>query len=147
MQMLPWAIVYLFARAMVQAIILWPPRRTGFAHGSGHAACVVDSVVLGQVFLRVLRFSLSNISFHRCSILIYRRPLRGAIALIKQHIIVPSVLRKGLHVWHGTWLEQRKEVLRFYFCYAVCFELALLSSQYWLSSYWQICIVSFSFLN
>jgi hypothetical protein len=35
------------------------PRRPGFAPGSVHVGFVVDKVALGQVFLRVLRFSLS----------------------------------------------------------------------------------------
>jgi hypothetical protein len=33
------------------------PRRPGFAPGSIHVGFVVDNVALGQVFLRVLRFS------------------------------------------------------------------------------------------
>jgi hypothetical protein len=36
------------------------PRRTGFDPGSVHVGFVVDKVALGQVFLRVLRFSLVN---------------------------------------------------------------------------------------
>jgi hypothetical protein len=43
------------------------PRRSGFAPGSIHVGFVVDKVALGQVFLRVLRFSTVNISFHRRS--------------------------------------------------------------------------------
>jgi hypothetical protein len=43
------------------------PRRPGFAPGSIHVGFVVDKLVLGQVFLRVLRFSPVNISFHRRS--------------------------------------------------------------------------------
>jgi hypothetical protein len=39
----------------------------GFAPGSIHVGFVVDEVVLGQVFLRGLRFSPVNISFHRRS--------------------------------------------------------------------------------
>jgi hypothetical protein len=34
-----------------------PPRRPGFASGSVHVRFMVDKVALGQVFLRVLRFS------------------------------------------------------------------------------------------
>jgi hypothetical protein len=34
-----------------------PLRRTGFHPGSVHVGFVVDKVVLGRVFLRVLRFS------------------------------------------------------------------------------------------
>jgi hypothetical protein len=34
-----------------------PPRRPGFDPGSVHVGFVVDKVALGQVFLRVLRFS------------------------------------------------------------------------------------------
>jgi hypothetical protein len=37
------------------------PRRPGFAPGSIHVGFVVDKVALGQVFLRILRFSPSNI--------------------------------------------------------------------------------------
>jgi hypothetical protein len=37
------------------------PRRPGFAPGSIHVGFVVDKVTLGQVFLRVLRFSPVNI--------------------------------------------------------------------------------------
>jgi hypothetical protein len=37
------------------------PRRPGFAPGSIHVGFMVDSVALGQVFLRVLRFSPVNI--------------------------------------------------------------------------------------
>jgi hypothetical protein len=43
------------------------PRRPGFAPGSIHVGCVVDKVALRQVFLRVLRFSPVNKSFHRRS--------------------------------------------------------------------------------
>jgi hypothetical protein len=37
--------------------ILSSPRRPGFAPGSIHVGFVVDKVAVGQVFLRVLRFS------------------------------------------------------------------------------------------
>jgi hypothetical protein len=37
------------------------PRRPGFAPGSIHVGFVVDKMALGQVFLRVLRFSPVNI--------------------------------------------------------------------------------------
>jgi hypothetical protein len=43
------------------------PRRPGFAPGSIRVGFVVDKVALGQVVLRVLRFSPVNISFHRRS--------------------------------------------------------------------------------
>jgi hypothetical protein len=65
-------------------------RRPGFVPGSTSVGFVVDKVALGQVFLRVVRFSLVNISFHHRSTLIYHRPMRCAIALTKQHIIKPS---------------------------------------------------------
>jgi hypothetical protein len=43
------------------------PRRPGFAPGAIHMGFVVDKVALGQIFLRVLRFSPVNIPFHgRC---------------------------------------------------------------------------------
>jgi hypothetical protein len=37
-----------------------PPRRPGFDPGSVHVGFLVDKVTLGQVFLRVLRFSAVN---------------------------------------------------------------------------------------
>jgi hypothetical protein len=43
------------------------PRRPGFAPGSIRVGFVVDKVALGQVCLRVLRFSPVSISFHRRS--------------------------------------------------------------------------------
>jgi hypothetical protein len=43
------------------------PRRPGLAPGSIHVGFIVDKVPLGQDFLRVLRFSPVNISFHRRS--------------------------------------------------------------------------------
>jgi hypothetical protein len=45
----------------------------------------------GEGFLRVLRFPL-QISFHHCSVFIYHRPMRCAIALTKQHTVTTSVL-------------------------------------------------------
>jgi putative component of membrane protein insertase Oxa1/YidC/SpoIIIJ protein YidD len=44
-----------------------PLRRPGFDPGSLHVRFAVDKVALGQVFLRVVGFSLL-ISFHWCSI-------------------------------------------------------------------------------
>jgi hypothetical protein len=53
---------------MAQALVAGlSPRRPVFAPGSIHVEFVVDKVALGQVFLRVLRFSPVNISFHRRS--------------------------------------------------------------------------------
>jgi hypothetical protein len=55
---------------------------------------VVDKVALGQVFLRVLRFSPVNIIPslpHSC-----HPPMKSAIALTMQHIIIPSVLSMGV---------------------------------------------------
>jgi hypothetical protein len=49
---------------MAQAVSRWP--LNGFAIGSVQVGIVVDKVALGQVFVRVLRFSLS-VSFHRGS--------------------------------------------------------------------------------
>jgi hypothetical protein len=43
------------------------PQRPGFASGAIHVGFVMDKVALGQVFLRVLRFSPVNISSHRHS--------------------------------------------------------------------------------
>jgi hypothetical protein len=49
-------------RAMAQAVSPGlSPRRPGFAPGSVHVGFVVDKVALGQVLLRVLRFSPVNI--------------------------------------------------------------------------------------
>jgi hypothetical protein len=53
-------------RAMAQAASRLSPRSLGFAPGLIYLGSVVDKVALGQVFLRVLRFSLS-ISFHHRS--------------------------------------------------------------------------------
>jgi hypothetical protein len=47
------------------------PRRPGFALASVHVGFVVDKVALGQVFLRVLRFSPVSIILPELSILIY----------------------------------------------------------------------------
>jgi hypothetical protein len=47
---------------MAQAVSRWPlTAEAGFAPGSIHVGFVVDKVALGQVFLRVLRFSPANI--------------------------------------------------------------------------------------
>jgi hypothetical protein len=43
------------------------PRRPWFTPGSIHVGFVVDKAALGQVFVRVLRFSRVNVSFHRRS--------------------------------------------------------------------------------
>jgi hypothetical protein len=45
----------------------------------------------GQVFSKYFGFP-CKISFHHCSIFIYHRPMRCAIALTKQHTITTSVL-------------------------------------------------------
>jgi hypothetical protein len=55
---LPWL------RSLVAGL---SPRRPGFAPGSILMVFVVEKVALVQVFLRVLRFSPVNISFHRRS--------------------------------------------------------------------------------
>jgi hypothetical protein len=57
-----WAVPWL--RSLVAGL---SPRRPGFAPGSIHVGLVVEKVSLGQAFLRVLRFSPVNISFHRLS--------------------------------------------------------------------------------
>jgi hypothetical protein len=49
-------------RSLVTGLSL---RRPGFAHGSIHVGFVADKVSLGQVLLRVLRFSPVSISSHR----------------------------------------------------------------------------------
>jgi hypothetical protein len=51
-------------RSLVAGLSL---RRPGLAPWSIHVGFVVDKVALGQVFLRVLRLSPVNISFHRRS--------------------------------------------------------------------------------
>jgi hypothetical protein len=61
--------------------------------GCIHFGFVVDKVALGHVFLRVLWFSLVNMSLHHCSIPIYHRPMRSAKSVTKQHIIKLPVLR------------------------------------------------------
>jgi hypothetical protein len=53
----------LWLRRLVASLSHW---RSGFAPRSVHVGFVADKVAVGQVFLRVLRFSLS-ISFHRGS--------------------------------------------------------------------------------
>jgi hypothetical protein len=57
-----WAVPWL--RSLVAGL---SPQRPGFAPGSIHLGFVMDKVALGKVFLRVLRFSPVNISFHRRS--------------------------------------------------------------------------------
>jgi hypothetical protein len=57
-----------FGHAMAQVVSRRPlTAETGFAPGSIHVTFVVDKVSLGQVFLRVLRFSPVNISLNRRS--------------------------------------------------------------------------------
>jgi len=58
----PWVVPWV--RRLVAGL---SPRRPGFASGSIHVGFVVDSVAQGQFFLRVLRFSPVNLSFHRRS--------------------------------------------------------------------------------
>jgi hypothetical protein len=53
----PWLAVP-WLRSLVVGL---SPRRPGFTPGSIHVGFVVDKVALGQVFLRVLRFSPVNI--------------------------------------------------------------------------------------
>jgi hypothetical protein len=52
-------------RAMAQVVSRWP--LTAKARVRAHVGFVVDKVALGQVFLRVLRLSPVNTSFHRRS--------------------------------------------------------------------------------
>jgi hypothetical protein len=61
------------------------------APGSIHVGFVVDKVALGR-FSPSTSVSPANISFHHCSIFIYHRPIRCAIALTKQHTITTLVL-------------------------------------------------------
>jgi hypothetical protein len=51
----------LWLRALVAGLLR---QRPGFAPGSIHVGFLVDKVALGQIFLRVLRFSRVNISLH-----------------------------------------------------------------------------------
>jgi hypothetical protein len=44
-----------------QSLTGFSPRRSGFAPRAVHVEFVVDKVVLGQVFMQVLQFSLVNI--------------------------------------------------------------------------------------
>jgi hypothetical protein len=79
---------------MAQAVSRWPlTAEAGFAPGSIHVGFVVDKVALalGRFFSEFFGFSLP-ISFHHCSIFIYHRPMRCAIAPTRQHIITTSVL-------------------------------------------------------
>jgi hypothetical protein len=62
-----WAVSWL--RSLVAGI---SPRSHGFAPVSIHVGFMVDKVALGQVFLRVFRFSPVNISFHSRSPNSYR---------------------------------------------------------------------------
>jgi hypothetical protein len=57
-QAVPWL------RSLVAGL---SPRRPGFEPGSIHVGFMVNKVEMGQVFLRVLRFSPVDISFHRRS--------------------------------------------------------------------------------
>jgi hypothetical protein len=60
--------------------------------------------VLGAGFCPISFVSPRLPPFYHCSTLIYHRPTRCAIVLTKQHIIIPSVLSYGLHLWPDTWL-------------------------------------------
>jgi hypothetical protein len=85
------------------------PRRSGFAPESIHVGFVVDKVALGR-FSPSTSDSPANISFHHCSIFIYHRPMRSAIALTKQHTITTSVLslRASLLTRHIGWKQKQK---------------------------------------
>jgi hypothetical protein len=48
------------------------------------------------------------IIIHHCSIIIFHRPTRCVIALTKQHIIIPSVLSYGPHLWPALGWSRRK---------------------------------------
>jgi hypothetical protein len=74
---------------------------------------------------------LLSVSFHHCSILIYRCPMRCSTALTKQHLIIPSVLTYGFisDLTHG-W-NRRK-----WYIFILFLALAGLLKQRG-SSYWQ----------
>jgi hypothetical protein len=77
---------------MAQAVSRWPlTAEARVRAGSIHVGFVMDKVTLGR-FSPITSVSPAKISFHHCSIFIYHRPMRCAIALTKQHTITTSVL-------------------------------------------------------
>jgi hypothetical protein len=98
------------SRAMAQAVSRWPlTAKARVRARSIHVGFVVDKVALGR-FSPSTSVSPANISFHQCSILIYHRPMRCAIALTKQHTITTSVLSLGasLLTRHIGWKQKQK---------------------------------------
>ena len=74
-------------------------RKPGFILWSVHVGFMVGKFALGQVFLRVFRFS-RLISFHRCSMRIYSsitKPARSQqlVALVK--CLHPSIHLRNVH--------------------------------------------------
>jgi hypothetical protein len=85
-------------------------RRIGFNPRAVHVAFVVVWVVLWQVFLRVLRFSLpANIpSLFYAHIL---PPLRCAIGPTSQHVITTSVINQGFTLDSPLgWAQEHRRI-------------------------------------
>jgi hypothetical protein len=77
---------------MAQAVSRWPLTAEARVRSRVNpCGIVVDKVALGR-FSPSTSVSPANISFYHCSIFIYHRPMRRAIALTKQHTITTSVL-------------------------------------------------------
>jgi hypothetical protein len=94
---------------MAQAVSRWP--LTAKAHVRARGQSMWDlwwTEWHWAGFLRVLRFPL-QISFHHCSIFIYHRPIRCAIALTKQHTITTWSLVRGFTSDPAHWLETETE--------------------------------------
>jgi hypothetical protein len=86
-------------RAIAQAVSRWLP---GFEPGSGHMGFVVDKAELGQVFFRVLRFSLPSmppIAPHSSSSIIiggwYNRPVVASVIVSWFHSPPPPAPKES----------------------------------------------------
>jgi len=84
---------YVAGRAMAQAVSRYPLSAEARvrAQASPCGICGLQ-IGIGQVFLVALWVSSCWSSYYPCSIPICHRPMRCAIALTQQHIIIPSVL-------------------------------------------------------
>jgi hypothetical protein len=77
---------------MAQAVSRWPLTAEARVRARVNPCGICDGQSgTGQVFSEFFGFPLP-VSFHHCSIFIYHRPMRCAIALTKQHTITTSVL-------------------------------------------------------